>query len=321
MSHMEKSAKIFVAGGQSGLVGTAIVRALRNAGYTNIITKTREEVNLLNPLHVESFFQNEKPEYVFLAAAKVGGIWANKTQKADFIYDNLEIQNNVIYQSWKSGVKKLVFLGSSCIYPKLAPQPIKEDSLLTGPLEETNDAYAIAKIAGIKMCQSFNEQYGTNFISVMPTNLYGPHDNFDLQNSHVLPALLRKFHEAKVNNNESVTLWGTGSPYREFLYVDDMADACVFLMNTYDSSEIINIGSGEDLPIKELAEIVKSIVGYTGEIRWDITKPDGTPKKQLDVSKLFALGWKPQVTLKEGIKREYEWFLTEYEEIKRNEKA
>jgi GDP-L-fucose synthase len=318
---MEKSAKIFVAGGQSGLVGTAIVRALRNAGYTNIITKTREEVNLLNPLHVESFFQNEKPEYVFLAAAKVGGIWANKTQKADFIYDNLEIQNNVIYQSWKSGVKKLVFLGSSCIYPKLAPQPIKEDSLLTGPLEETNDAYAIAKIAGIKMCQSFNEQYGTNFISVMPTNLYGPHDNFDLQNSHVLPALLRKFHEAKVNNNESVTLWGTGSPYREFLYVDDMADACVFLMNTYDSSEIINIGSGEDLPIKELAEIVKSIVGYTGEIRWDITKPDGTPKKQLDVSKLFALGWKPQVTLKEGIKREYEWFLTEYEEIKRNEKA
>jgi GDP-L-fucose synthase len=318
---MEKSAKIFVAGGQSGLVGTAIVRALRNAGYTNIITKTREEVNLLNPLHVESFFQNEKPEYVFLAAAKVGGIWANKTQKADFIYDNLEIQNNVIYQSWKSGVKKLVFLGSSCIYPKLAPQPIKEDSLLTGPLEETNDAYAIAKIAGIKMCQSFNEQYGTNFISVMPTNLYGPHDNFDLQNSHVLPALLRKFHKAKVNNNESVTLWGTGSPYREFLYVDDMADACVFLMNTYDSSEIINIGSGEDLPIKELAEIVKSIVGYTGEIRWDITKPDGTPKKQLDVSKLFALGWKPQVTLKEGIKREYEWFLTEYEEIKRNEKA
>lgn len=321
MIHMEKTAKIFVAGGQSGLVGTAIVRALRNAGYTNIITKTRDEVNLLNPLHVEKFFQNEKPEYVFLAAAKVGGIWANKTQKADFIYDNLEIQNNVIYNSWKSGVKKLVFLGSSCIYPKLAPQPIKENSLLTGPLEETNDAYAIAKIAGIKMCQSFNEQYGTNFISVMPTNLYGPHDNFDLQNSHVLPALLRKFHEAKLNNDPSVTLWGSGSPYREFLYVDDMADACVFLMNTYDSSEIINIGSGEDLPIKELAEIIKSIVGYAGEIRWDITKPDGTPKKQLDVSKLFALGWKPQVTLTDGIKREYEWFLTEYEEIKRNEKA
>ncbi|KKT51469.1 MAG: GDP-fucose synthetase [Candidatus Collierbacteria bacterium GW2011_GWB1_44_197] len=242
---MKKDAKIFVAGGQSGLVGTAIVRALMKNGYTNIITRKRSELDLESSVQVEKFFEKEKPEYVFLAAALVGGIMANKTRKADFIYDNLQIQNNVIHASWKNKVKKLMFLGSSCIYPKLAKQPIKESYLLTGSLEETNDAYAISKIAGIKMCQSYNEQYGTNFISVMPTNLYGPHDNFDLNSSHVLPALIRKFHDAKIGNKKEVVLWGTGNVYREFLYVDDMADACVYLMEHYDSSEIINIGTGD----------------------------------------------------------------------------
>lgn len=320
MTKMKKNSKIFVAGGQSGLVGTAIVRSLKEQGYTNLIIRTRKELDLLDTDQVKDFFQKEKPEYVFLAAALVGGIWANKTRKAEFIYDNLQIQNNVIYQAWKHNVAKLMFLGSSCIYPKHATQPITEDSLLTGLLEETNDAYAIAKIAGIKLCQSFNEQYSTNFISVMPTNLYGPNDNFHKEHSHVLPALIRKFHEAKVTHAPSVTLWGDGSAFREFLYVDDMADACVFLMNNYDKSEIINIGTGEDLAIKDLAKLVKQIVGYKGKIEWDKTKPNGTPKKQLDVAKLFSLGWKPKVPLAEGIKREYDWFQTMYEEIKAKEK-
>ncbi len=306
---MEKTAKIFVAGGQSGLVGTAIVRNLSAKGYTNILTRTRQEVNLLDPKSVEAFFEKERPEYVFLAAAKVGGILANSTQKAEFIYDNIQIQTNVMYNAWKYKTKKLLFLGSSCIYPKLAPQPIKEEYFMTGPLEETNDAYAIAKIAGIYMGKSFNEQYKTNFISVMPTNLYGPNDNYDLNTSHVLPAFIRKFHEAKVRGDAAVTLWGDGSPRREFLYVDDMADACVFLMENYNSSEIINIGCGEDLPIKELARRVKDIVGYTGNVEWDTTKPNGTPRKQLDVTKLFNLGWRPTVALEDGIKKEYEWFV------------
>ena len=306
---MKKGSKIFVAGGQSGLVGTAIVRALKTQGFTNIIVKTRKQVDLLDQRQVDLFFKKEKPKYVFLAAALVGGIMANKTRKADFIYNNLLIQNNVIHSSWKYKVKKLLFLGSSCIYPKLAPQPIKETSFMTGPLEETNDAYAVAKIAGIKMCQSYNEQYKTNFVSVMPTNLYGPNDNFDLQSAHVLPALIRRFHEAKKTNKKEVILWGSGKAYRELLYVDDMASACVFLMNNYNSSEIINIGSGKDLKIRELAQVVKKIVGYSGKIVWDASKPDGTPKKQLDVSKLFKLGWKPKISLKEGIKKEYRWFI------------
>jgi len=306
---MKKDAKIFVAGGQSGLVGTAIVRNLQSKGYKNIIVRTRKQLNLLDLSQVEKFFASEKPEYVFLAAALVGGIWANKTKKADFIYDNLQIQNSIIYSSWKYKAKKLLFLGSSCIYPKLCPQPIKEEYFMTGILEETNDAYAVAKIAGIKMCQSFNDQYKTNFISVMPTNLYGPNDNFDLNGSHVLPALIRKFHEGKINNKKEVELWGTGGVYREFLYVDDMADACVFLMKNYNSSEIINIGSGKDLKIRELAQLVKKAVGFKGKIVWDKTKPDGTPKKQLDVSKLFKLGWQPKIKLEEGIKKEYHWYL------------
>ena len=306
---MKKKGKIFVAGGQSGLVGTAIVRNLQSKGYKNIIIRTRRQLDLLDSRQVEKFFAYEKPEYVFLAAALVGGIWANKTKKADFIYDNLQIQNNIIYNAWKYKVKKLLFLGSSCIYPKLCPQPIKEEYFMTGKLEETNDAYAVAKIAGIKMCQSFNNQYKTNFISVMPTNLYGPNDNFDLQSAHVLPALIRRFHEAKKINKKEVVLWGSGNAYREFLYVDDLADACVFLMKHYNSSDIINIGSGKDLKIKELAQIVKKITGFKGKIIWDKTKPDGTPKKQLDVSKLFKLGWKPKIGLEEGIKKEYDWYL------------
>jgi GDP-L-fucose synthase len=306
---MNKKSKIFVAGGQSGLVGTAIVRSLRTKGYTNIILKTRKEVDLLNQKSVEKFFARYKPEYVFLAAAKVGGIVANNTYKADFIYDNIQIQTNVIYNAWKYKVKKLMFLGSSCIYPRLAKQPIKEEYFMTGPLEPTNDAYAVAKIAGIKMCQSFNTQYRTNFISVMPTNLYGPNDNFDLNDSHVLPAMIRKFHEAKIKNKKEVILWGNGSPRREFLYVDDMADACVYLMEHYSGSEFLNIGCGKDQTIKSLAMLVKKIVGYKGKIHWDKTKPNGMPRKQLDVTKLFALGWKPKVNLEDGIRKEYEWFL------------
>lgn len=305
---MEKNAKIYVAG-HRGLVGSALVRNLETKGFSRLILKSKGELDLLNQLAVERFFEEERPEYVFLAAAKVGGILANREQKADFIYENLQIQNNVIHSAWKSGVKKLLFLGSSCIYPKLAPQPIREEYLLTGALEETNDAYAMAKIAGIKMCQSFNEQYGTKFISVMPTNLYGPGDNFDLNSSHVLPAMIRKFHEAKLSGAQEVVLWGTGSPKREFLYVDDLADALVFLMNTYDGSEIINIGTGEDLSIKELAETIQSIIGFEGKIVWDTTKPDGTPRKWLDVSRLHVLGWKHMIHLREGVHLTYRWFL------------
>ncbi len=308
---MEKNAKIFVAG-HRGLVGSALVRKLSAEGFSNLILKDRVSLDLLDKMAVENFFALEKPEYVFLAAAKVGGIMANKAKKADFIYENLEIQNNVIHAAWKSGVKKLLFLGSSCIYPKLCSQPIKEEYFMTGPLEETNDAYAMAKIAGIKMCQSFNEQYGTNFISVMPTNLYGPNDNFDLESSHVLPALIRKFYEAKRENKKEVILWGTGTPKREFLHVDDLADACVYLMNNYSSEEIINIGTGKDVSIKELAEKIKKIIGFAGEIVWDTQKPDGTPRKLLDVSKLNNLGWKHEIDLDKGLKMTISYFLENY---------
>ena len=310
---MQFNSKIFVAGGQSGLIGTAIVRNLKSKGYKNIIIKTRKQLDLLDSKRVERFFIREKPEYVFLAAALVGGIWANKTQKADFIYDNLQIQNNVIYNAWKYKVKKLLFLGSSCIYPKHAKQPIKESAFMTGPLEETNDAYAVAKIAGIKMCQSFNEQYKTNFISVMPTNLYGPNDNFDLQTSHVIPALVRKLHEAKIGNKKVVVLWGSGKAYREFMFVGDAADALVFLMRKYNESEIINVGTGNDLTISQLANMVKTAINFKGKIKWDITKPDGIPRKLLDISKLKKLGWRPKTSLEQGIKNEYEWYLQNYD--------
>jgi GDP-L-fucose synthase len=308
---MDVHGKVYIAG-HKGLVGSAIYRRLQKEGYTSLITKTSKEVDLRNQAAVASFFAEAKPEYVFLAAAKVGGILANSTYPAEFIYDNLMIQSNVIHQSYVHGVKKLLFLGSSCIYPKFAPQPMREERLLTGELEPTNEPYAIAKIAGIKMCQSYNRQYGTNFISVMPTNLYGPGDNFDLETSHVLPALIRKFHEAKINNRDYVELWGTGAPRREFLFVDDLADACFFLMKHYGSSEIINIGTGEDLTIQELAALVSEVVGYKGEVSWDTAKPDGTPRKLLDVSKLTALGWRAQTNLREGIERTYAWFKQNY---------
>ena len=305
---MGKDEKIYVAG-HRGLVGSAIVRALEANGFDNIITKTRSELDLLDTKAVTDFFATEKPDYVFLAAAKVGGIMANKNAPADFIFENLTIQNNIIANAHKNKVKKLLFLGSSCIYPKLATQPIKEEYLLTGALEPTNDAYAIAKIAGIMMCQSYRKQYGDNFISVMPTNLYGINDNFDLETSHVLPALIRRFHEAKISNASSVTLWGSGSPMREFLYVDDLASACLHLMDTYDEGEIVNIGTGEDITIKELAETIKGVVGYEGKIEWDTTKPDGTPRKLLDVSKLHALGFHHTISLKDGIALTYNWYL------------
>jgi len=305
---MEKNDLIYVAG-HHGLVGSAIVRALTAAGYENLVLRTRTELDLMNANAVTDFFTNEKPDYVFLAAAKVGGIMANKTYPADFIYDNLVIQNNIIHNAHSTGVKKLLFLGSSCIYPKLAPQPINEASLLTGPLEPTNDAYAIAKIAGILMCQSYRRQYGDNFISVMPTNLYGPHDNYDLETSHVLPALIRRFHEAKVADAPSVSLWGTGAPKREFLYVDDLAAACLHLMRTYNEPDIVNIGTGEDVTIKELALTIKTIVGYRGEILWDTNKPDGTPRKLLDVTKLHSLGFTHSVSLDEGIAKTYTDYL------------
>jgi GDP-L-fucose synthase len=305
---MDKDSKIYVAG-HTGLVGSAIVRNLQSKGYTNIITRTHKELDLTNQEAVRNFFEEERPEYVFLAAAKVGGIRANSTYPADFIYENLMIECNVIKAAHDYKVKKLLFLGSSCIYPKMAPQPIKEEYLLSGYLEPTNEAYAIAKIAGLKMCQYFKRQYGDNFISCMPTNVYGPNDNFDLENSHVIPALIRKFHEAKIENKPYVEIWGTGTPRREFLYVDDLADACVFLMENYDGEETVNVGTGKDVTIRELAEIISKVVGYKGELKFDTSKPDGTPRKLLDVSKLNELGWKYKVELVDGIKKTYEWFL------------
>ena len=308
---MNLDAKIYVAG-HRGLVGSAIVRNLEDKGYKNIIYRTHKELDLTNQEAVRRFFEEEKPEYVFLAAAKVGGIHANNTYPADFIYENLMIQNNVIKAAHDFEVKKLLFLGSTCIYPKMAPQPIKEEYLLTGSLEETNEAYAVAKIAGLEMCKFFKRQYGDNFISCMPTNLYGPNDNFDLKNSHVLPALIRKFHEAKVNNSEAVEVWGTGTPLREFLYVDDMADACVFLMENYDGEQHVNIGTGEEVSIRELAETVKEVVGFDGELVFNTDMPDGTPRKLTTVDKLHGLGWKHKVSLDKGIRLAYNWFLENY---------
>lgn len=305
---MKKDSKIYIAGHQ-GMVGSAISRRLQTDGFTNLITRDFEEFNLLDQQRVFDFFIKERPKFVFLAAAKVGGILANDTYRAQFIYENLQIQNNVIHGAHLSGAKKLLFLGSSCIYPKHAPQPIKEEHLLTGLLEPTNEPYAIAKIAGIKMCQAYRAQYGSNFISVMPTNLYGPNDNFNLTDSHVLPALIRKFHEAKLANKSYVTIWGTGSPRREFLYVDDLADACVFLMNHYDSPEFLNIGTSEDITIKKLAMIVQEVIGFKGELEFDTSKPDGTPRKLLDASRLYATGWRPKISLPEGIHKAYQWFL------------
>lgn len=307
-SRMRENSRIYVAG-HRGLVGSAIVRKLREDGFDNLLLRTHGELDLTRQEEVEKFFEGENPEYVFLAAAKVGGILANNTFPAEFIYTNLCIQNNIIRASYLSGVKKLVFLGSSCIYPKLCPQPIKEEYLLSGYLEPTNEAYAIAKIAGIKMCEFFNRQYGTNFIGVMPTNLYGPNDNFDLETSHVLPAMIRKCHEAKVSNKREVVIWGTGSPRREFLHVDDLADACLYLMVNYDGREIVNIGVGEDLTIRELAEMIAGVIGFKGKLRFDTSKPDGTPQKLLDVSRLNNLGWQAKISRKEGIRRTYDWYL------------
>ena len=308
---MNKDSKIYVAG-HRGLVGSAIVRSLKDKGFNNIVCRTHKELDLTNQEAVRRFFEEEKIEYVFLAAAKVGGINANNTYPADFIYENLMIQNNVIKAAHDFGVTKLLFLGSTCIYPKMAPQPIKEEYLLTGALEETNEAYAVAKIAGLEMCKFFKRQYGDNFISCMPTNLYGPNDNFDLKNSHVLPALIRKFHEAKVNNSDVVEVWGTGTPLREFLYVDDMADACVFLMENYDGEQHVNIGTGEEVSIRQLAETIKEVVGFEGELVFNTDMPDGTPRKLTTVEKLHGLGWKHRVSLNDGIRRAYQWFLDNY---------
>lgn len=315
---MEKNSKIYIAG-HRGLVGSAILRRLENDGFENIIHKTHSEIDLTNQEQVKKFFAEEKPEYVFLAAAKVGGIMANNTYPAEFIYQNLQIQNNVMHYAYENKVTKLLFLGSVCIYPKHAPIPVKEEYLLTGPLESTNEPYAIAKIAGMKMAQSYNRQYGTNFISVMPANLYGPGDNFNLETSHVIPALIRKFHEAKLNNTE-VTLWGSGSPRREFLHVDDMADGCIHLMNNFNPTKeqnekgeiFFNLGADDDIPIKDLAEVVKNIVGYQGNISWDTSKPDGTPRRKMDISRMEKLGWKNTIGLKEGIRDTYKWFLENF---------
>ncbi|MCK4795865.1 MAG: GDP-L-fucose synthase [Spirochaetes bacterium] len=305
---MNKNSKIYVAG-HTGLVGSSIMRRLKKQGYDNIITRDFQELNLIDYSAVSNFFQKEKPEYVFIAAAKVGGILANSTKKAEFIYENLQIQNNIIHNAYLNKVKKLLFLGSSCIYPKHCHQPMKEEYLLSGYLEETNDAYAIAKITGIIMCRSYNEQYGTNFISAMPTNLFGYNDNFNLETSHVLPALIKKIHDAKVNNNDKVIIWGTGKPKREFLFVDDLADALLFLMNNYNKKDFVNIGVGEDISISELAILIKNIIGYDGGIEYDTSKPDGTPRKLLDVSRINGLGWKAKTSLKKGIELTYEWFL------------
>ena len=304
---MEKNSKVYIAG-HRGMVGSAIFRKLKGEGFTNLITRTSKELDLRNQQQVTDFFNETKPAYVFLAAAKVGGIIANSTYRADFLYENLAIQNNIIHNSYLTGVKKLLFLGSSCIYPKRAPQPLKEEYLLTGLLEPTNEPYAIAKIAGIKLCDAYRDQYNCNFISVMPTNLYGYNDNYHTENSHVLPALIRKFHEAKLNGSETVTIWGSGTPKREFLFADDLADACYFLMQNYDEPNLINIGTGEDVSIKELALLVKRIVGFTGELVFDSSKPDGTPRKLMDVSKLHSKGWKHTIELEDGIKLAYRDF-------------
>ena len=298
---MNRQDKIYIAG-HRGMVGSAILRKLQSEGFENFVLRTSKELDLRDQLAVKKFFESEKLDYVFLAAAKVGGIHANNTFRAEFLHDNLVIQSNVIHQSYLNGVKKLAFLGSSCIYPKFAPQPIKEDSLLTGELESTNEPYAIAKIAGIKMCQAYNSQYGCNFISLMPTNLYGPNDNYDLQNSHVLPALIRKFYEAKVDNKPTVEIWGTGNPKREFLHVDDLADACLFLMDEYNSPEIVNVGTGTDLSIRDLALLIKESIGFEGELVFNASKPDGTPRKLMDTSKINNLGWFPKISLDQGIK-------------------
>ena len=304
---MKINSRIYVAG-HRGLVGSAIYRLLKKRGFENLITRTHSELELMDAVAVQNFFEETKPEFVFLAAAKVGGIHANSTYPADFIRENLVVQTNVIHESWRNDVVKLMFLGSSCIYPKLCPQPISEESLLTGELEPTNEAYALAKIAGIKTCQSYNQQYGTNFISAMPTNLYGINDNFHPENSHVLPALIRRFHEAKLADSESVSIWGTGNPRREFLHSDDLADAVLFLMENYNDSEIVNVGCGEDQTIRVLAETISEVVGYSGSLVFDSSRPDGTPQKMLDISKIRVLGWRPEITLKNGLKQVYQWY-------------
>ena len=308
---MKSNSRIYVAG-HRGLVGSAIIRSLKQRGFENLITRTHAELELMDAVAVKDFFEQAKPEYVFLAAAKVGGIHANSTYPADFMRENLIVQTNVIHESWRQGVVKLLFLGSSCIYPKLCPQPIKEEYLLSGELEKTNDAYALAKIAGIKTCQSYNQQHGTHFISAMPTNLYGVNDNFHPENSHVLPALIRRFHEAKLANVESISIWGTGTSRREFLHSDDLADAVLFLMENYDDSEIVNVGCGKDQTIKELAEMIQEVVGYTGHLKFDSTRPDGTSQKILDISKINSLGWKPTISLREGLKQVYHWYTDQY---------
>lgn len=308
---MNKTDKIYVAG-HRGMVGSALVRKLKKEGFDNLILRTSAELDLRNQQAVQVFMDQEKPDYVFVAAAKVGGIMANNTYRADFIYDNIMMQSNIIHESWVNGVKKLMFLGSSCIYPKLAPQPLKEDYLLTGLLEETNEPYAIAKIAGIKMCDAYRAQYGCNFISVMPTNLYGPNDNYSLETSHVLPALIRKFHEAKLKNEPAVVMWGTGTPKREFLHADDLANACFFLMQTYNEPGLVNVGVGHDIAIKDLALLIKNVVGYNGNIEHDLSKPDGTPRKLMDVQKLHSLGWKATIDLQEGIESVYKEFSQQY---------
>jgi GDP-L-fucose synthase len=312
---LEKNSKIFVAG-HRGMVGSAILRKLMLEGYSNFVLRTSAELDLRNQQAVADFFTNEKPEYVFLAAAKVGGIVANNTYRADFLYENLAIQNNIIHSSFENKVTKLMFLGSSCIYPKMAPQPITEDALLTGLLEQTNEPYAIAKIAGIKMCEAYRAQYGCNYISVMPTNLYGKNDNYDLNGSHVLPAFIRKFHEAKVKGEQSVECWGSGSPMREFLHADDMAAACVYLMENYNEAQFLNIGTGKDLTIKALAEMVAKIVGFSGKIVWNTEKPDGTPRKLMDSSRLHSLGWKHKIELEEGISLAYQDFLINHDHLR-----
>ena len=313
---MDSQAKVYVAG-HNGLVGSAIVRALEALGYTNLVLRSSRELDLRQQWQVDQFFAQEKPDYVFLAAAKVGGIQANNTYRAEFLYDNLMIEANIIHSAYRHNVKKLLFLGSSCIYPKLSPQPMREDYLLTGFLEPTNEPYAIAKIAGLKLCENYYRQYGVNFISAMPTNLYGINDNFDLANSHVLPALLRKFHEAKMSQSPTVTVWGTGEPLREFLYVDDLSDALIFLMQHYNEAQFVNVGTGEEISIRELALTIKAVVGYEGEIVFDTSKPDGTPRKLLDVSRLKDQGWQAKVSLKEGIEKTYAWYLANMDAIRK----